>query len=272
MSLRRFRSGALAWAPLLFLLAAAAPPCGAVSVSLAPPIIEKEARPGQKIHDTISYINNGDQAVTVSVSVVDFDVNDQYDVLEQPPGATPATLAPYVRVAPTEIRVAPGQQIFFRYSVEAPPSFTHLRGMVYFLTQPEVPDGGQAQVTVASRMGIPLYVEGAGAAPARLKVHSLDWKRSGEAGSSIELSLAVTNEGERLIRPTGYLEVRSPDGRFLKTFPFNEGKLPLFPGSSRRLELDFGPVPGGELFLRLRFDDSWRTQFKSESRLPAWPG
>ncbi len=272
MSRRGFRSGAQRWAPLLLLLAVAAPPCGAVSVSLAPPVIEKEARPGQRIHDTISFLNNGDGAVTVSVSVVDFDVNDAYDVLEQPPGATPTTLAPYVRIAPTEVRVAAGQQIFFRYSVDAPPSFTHLRGMVYFLTRPVLPDGGQAQVTVASRMGVPLYVEGAAAAPARLKVDSLEWKRSGEAGSRLELALAVTNEGERLLRPTGYLEVRSADGRFQKSFPFNEGKLPVFPGSSRHLTMGFGPVPGGELFLRLRFDDSWRTQFKSESRLPAWPG
>lgn len=272
MLLRNGKGGVLSGAPLLLLLTAGASPCGAVSASLAPPVIEKEARPGQQVGDTISYTNNGDEPVTVSVSVVDFDVNDAYDILEQPPGTASTTLAPYVRVAPTEVRVAPKQQIFFRYSVRTPQDFTHLRGMVYFLTRPEVPEAGQAQVTVASRMGIPLYVESAGASPARLKVETLEWERSGEANGTLTLKLAVTNEGGRLIRPTGYLEVRSADGRFLKAFAFNEGKLPVFPNSSRRLEMGFGPVPGGELFLRLRFDDTSRTQFKSESRLPASSG
>jgi P pilus assembly chaperone PapD len=251
---------------------AGATPCGAVSASLAPPVIEKEARPGQQIGDTISYTNNGDEPVVVSVSVVDFDVNDAYDILEQPPGTAPTTLAPYIRVAPTEVRVPPKQQVFFRYSVRTPQVFMHLRGMVFFLTRPEIPKTGQAQVTVASRMGVPLYVESAAATPARLRVDNLEWERSGDAGSSLRLKLAITNEGGRLIRPTGYLEVRSADGHFHKVFAFNEGKLPVFPDSARRLEMGFGPVPGGELFLRLRFDDSSRTQFKSESRLPAPSG
>ena len=250
------------------MVGAGAAPARAVSASIAPPVIEKEARPGQLVQDTISYTNNGAEFVTVSVSIVDFDVDADYSVIEQAPGTQATTLAPYIRVTPTELRVAPKQQVFFRYRVETPEAFSHLRGMLYFLSRPEVPDARPGQVVLASRMGIPLYVESSKAVPARLDVNGIAWSRVGDARDALALDLDVVNRGERIIRPTGVLEVKSGDGRFRKSFSFNDGKLPVFPGSTRRLNLQFGPVPGGELFLQLRFEDSSRTWYASEYRLP----
>lgn len=238
-----------------------------LSVALAPPIIEKSIRAGTTLRDRISYTNRSDQPLMVSVDFADFDVDEQGEVQEMPAGTDPSTLTRYIRITPLSIRVQPGRQIFFRYTVSAPPEFTQLRTQVFFSSRPVVPEGTN-QVVFVARMGIPLYVENLSARPASLKVAELKWERLAEKSDTLAVKMRITNEGERNIRPTGFCEVRSTDGSFVKSFPFNDGREPLLPGQKRDWRLSMAPVPEGALAVKLRFTDSPRTNFEAEARIP----
>ena len=156
--------------------------------------------------------------------------------------------------------------MFFRYAVDAPPEFDQLRGMVYFSAVPQVP-GAPNQVLVVARAGVPLYVENRHSEPAALQVEGVEWQRSGDG--HITLKTATRNTGERNIRPSGYVRVRTKDDTFDKTFDFNEGREPVLPGQRRRWEMTFGPVPDGELSVETRFSTSTRTTYESEAWIPA---
>ncbi len=243
----------------------------AISIAIVPPYIEKVVRAGSKVSDTISFTNQGTETVSVGVDFADFGVSEQGDVSEEPPGTQPASLVRFVRVSPTRVRVAPNQQVFFRYAVETPQDFKQLKAMIYFSSRPEIAESAN-QVVMIPRMGIPLYIENMKAKPASLKLDEIKWERSGEKSESLLLSLHVKNEGERNIRPTGFLQVRSVDGKFDRVFDFNDGREPVLPGQRRRWAMSFGPVPGGELFVKLRFTNSPRTTIESEHRVPAAGG
>jgi hypothetical protein len=253
---------------LLPLAATAAPSPPAISIAIVPPRIEKAVGSTSKVADVIEFTNQGSVPVLVSVDLADFGVDESGEVAEKPPGSQPVSLVPYLRVSPSSLRVAPSQRVYFRYSAEPPADFKQLRAMIYFSSRPEVPDRSN-QVLVVARMGVPLYLENRRARPAALRVDEITWERSGEPRDRLTLKLRTSNDGERNIRPSGYVEVRSPDGRFDRSYAFNEGQEPVLPGQKRRWELSFGPVPKGELEVEVRFAVSPRASYESTSWIPA---
>lgn len=250
----------------LFFLASAG--LAAVSINLAPPYVEKVIRPGTTINDTISYTNNGDVALDVSVELADFQASAGGKVLEKPPGTDPASLAGKIRISPTRVRVAPGQQVFFRYSVDPGNNFTQLRAMVYFLSRQVRTRQGETDVAIAPRLGIPVYIESTQARPGVLRVESVQWSRALDQPDTLLLKLTVANEGERNVRPTGFVQVTAA-GRTGRNFAFNDGRSPVLPGQRREWEMPFGPVPSGELAVALRFSTSARSTFSHTYRVEA---
>jgi hypothetical protein len=238
----------------------------AFSVSLSPPFIEKLARPSARLTDTIGLTNDSAFPVEVTVDFSDFRVNEKGEVEEMPPGTDPSSLSSYLRITPAKLRIAPQGRAFFRYTIEMPVEFRQLRSQIFFSSRPVVAKTAN-QVIFVPRMGVPLYVENLAAKAADLKVDQVKWARSPSDGRLL-LNLRVSNDGERNIRPKGFVEVRSSDGKFSKTFPFNEGNEPLLPGQRRDWPLSFGPVPGGELSVRLRFQTSPRGFFDQQYRVP----
>lgn len=239
-----------------------------LGVAIAPARIEALVPPGGKTTETLSFSNTSAVPLSVGVEVVDFDASPTNDVIEQPSGTSANSLAPYLRIAPLQVEVAPGQQVFFRCALRAPARFTQLRAMIYFVAHPRVAKKGAAEVVIVPRLGIPAYLENLKARPGTLDVHAVSARRTGDKGDQLELDLDVTNIGERNIRPTGYLRVRAVDGSFDKAFPFNQGSEPVLPGHRRTWKPTFGPVPGGGLSLRLRFETSPSTSHESDLTVP----
>jgi P pilus assembly chaperone PapD len=267
-----FGSGAPRGALLLLLLsvpAAASPP--AVSIGIVPPYVEKVVPEASEVSDSIAFSNQGTDPVLVSVDLADFAVDKAGEVSEEPPGSQPASLVPFLRISPSSVRVAPHQQVFFRYSAETPPAFKQLRAMIYFSSRPEVP-ARPNQVLVVARMGVPIYVESRDAKPASLRIDDVKWERSGENLDFLTVKLTASNEGERNIRPAGFVLVRSSDGKFDRSYTFNEGREPVLPGQKRRWELSFGPVPAGDCAVKMRFAASPRSSYESKTWIPAIGG
>lgn len=241
---------------------------GQLTTALAPARVEKLVNPGSKVQDVITLTNQGDVPVTVSLSIVDFDVTDTGDVLELPPGSHPSSIAPYFRISPLRTTVAPKGQASFRYTIDTPEAFEQLRAFVYFESAPNVSESEGKQVLFATAMGIPLYVENRRSGQGTLTVHDVQWERNTENPGFLDVTLSVTNEGDRNIRPKGFLAIRSADDNFSETFDVNTTGDVVLPGHKRHLRFQFGPVPEDELIVKLDFDTSFRSSMQSEYRIP----
>lgn len=246
------------------------PALGAVTISLSPPYVEQVARPGGEIQGVIAYENLGDQPVAATVELADFAVNENGEVIELPAGVDSSSLAPYMKVSPPRVEVVPGQRVHFRYSIAPPPEFGQLRAQLYVTSVPTTVAAGN-QVVVAPRMGVPVYLENADAAPPSLEVGAVAWERHPDDPGQILLRLSVKNTGGRNIRPDGFVQVRSPD-RSVANFDFNQGNEPVLPGQVRQWQFIFGPVSPGALSVSLRFETSPRDQFAASADLPAAAG
>lgn len=240
----------------------------AISLTVAPPYIEKIARPGSRISDVIMFRNGGTEPMNVSVSFVDFGVNEDGTVREKPPGTDSASILPFTQISPLRARVRPNEEIIFHYTVNAPKEFRQLRTMIMFAGMPEVEAKGN-QVVLAPRVGIPLYVESTSARPAFLEVSDVQFTRSAEAKDAIDLSMNIRNAGDRNLRSTGTVRVRSSDARFDHTFEFNEGHEPVLPGQRRKWTMTFRPVSEEALSVSVRFATSFRDTFSGQYRVAA---
>jgi len=264
MALRGAMRGALL---LLLLAGAGSSPRADMSLAVVPPVVEKVVPAGSRLRDTLAFTNRGKEPVLVSVDFADFAVEESGDVREQPPASDASSLVPNLRISPMQVRVAPAQEVHFRYAVEVPDEFEQLRAMVFLSSRPDTPPGAN-QVQVVARMGVPIYVENTKASPAALRVEDVVWERDEEAGGRLRLRLTVANEGGRNIRPDGYVHVRATNGAYEATFDFNEGREPVLPGQRRRWELTFGPVAEEELAVKLRLATSHRASHEAEAIVP----
>ena len=114
-----------------------------------------------------------------------------------------------------------------------------------------------------------IAVPGPGLHPVQLEIESVEWDRPEETAELLRVRLTVSNHGQRNIRPRGFVHVETADGKFNATFDFNQGREPVLPGQRRRWEQFFGPVPEGELEVKLRLATSARTSYEAESFVAA---
>lgn len=239
-----------------------------VEIDLVPPFVEKTVRPGSTVRDAIVFRNRGPTSLEVSVETLDFEVGVDGRVLERPPGTRTDSLVPFLRITPSQVTVAPGQELAFRWEAAAPEDLTHLRTMVFFRAEPDVERSDSAQVVLVPRLGVPVYVESVDAEPAQLEITSIGLSRAAKQSDRLRLVLDVINTGQRNIRPTGELRVRSAGGEAV-AFPANEGRDSVVPGARRRFVRDYGPVPGGELSVEVVFDVSPRERHRERLVVPA---
>jgi hypothetical protein len=239
----------------------------AASMAITPQIIEAVIDGSASLNDAISYTNVGTEPVTVTMQVADFDIGTDGRVRELPPGTNPASAVPYLKVSPVRIEVAPNQRVFFRYSLTAPESFTHLRAMVFFSAYPAGPRQRRSAAVMVPRLGIPMYVESRRSDAASLELASATVEN--DAAGAPVLRVSLENRSDRLFRPGGSVQVRSSSGT--KSLPFNESSNPVLPGHTRHFEIPLAAAGGGELSIRLRLTTSHRTVLNRELRVPAEP-
>jgi hypothetical protein len=261
---RRAPKGALLALGFLTSLLVATAAAGAVALAISPQLLELLVSPGAELADVVSYTNTGTETVSVSVQLVDFVIDGDGKVMEIPPATDASTLVPYVKISPLRLTVSPGQKVYFRYAIKAPQRFTHVRTMVYFVARPVQKQSKRAAAVFVPRIGIPIYLENRHAKPALLRVGDVKWQRDAKG---VVLHVPITNEGERLYRPGGFIQVRSASGT--KNVAFNESGNPVLPGQNRRFTVPLTEVGGGELSLQVRVTTSPRAVFNREYRVAA---
>ena len=249
---------------MVFALLAITEPLHAVSLAISPQIVELLVNPGSTTDDAISYTNTGTTPVALSIELTDFTIGADGKAVELPPGTHGSTLVPYLKISPLRINVAAGQKVYIRYSIQAPAQFTHLRTMVYFVARPTQKPTGRAAVVLVPRIGMPIYLENRQAKAAALQVGDVRWQRDPKG---VVLHVPVTNDGERLYRPGGFVQVKSAGGT--KNFAFNDGGNPVLPGQTREFAMPLTEVGGGELSLQLRVMTSARGVYNRDYRIAA---
>lgn len=128
-------------------------------------------------------------------------------------------------VFPEEITVDPGASVQVRITMEPGPRTCW--SLVFF----ETTEGGAGGVRIGQRVGVKVY----GTGPDARRDARLDSVRASPTAAGARVSFDVVNTGERVVRPTGEVEIRDMEGDVAATGRL--GALSVLPGRTRRVEV-----------------------------------
>jgi hypothetical protein len=211
----------------------------------------KNAKPGETFEGVILVRNDGASAAEGRVYQTDYlftaDGKNDYAL----PGTTPRSNAKWYSLGASRLTLAPGETVPVSYKGKVPDS-ADLKGTYWSMVMVEmaasvapeakeekdkVPFGLRTQM----RYAVQIVVEIGETGKQLLKVADKQLVKDG--GKRI-FQMDVANTGERVVIPTGSLELF--DAKGLSIGKFESGKTRIYPGCSVRHRFDLTAVPPGK--------------------------
>lgn len=217
------------------------------SLGANPIRVEQTAQPGERLTDAITFNNTGDRPIHIVVSIEDWDLLMDGTPVFQKAGSLPGSIAPWIRVNPSEFDLEPGERIDVRYTVAVPKEASPggFRGAVVFSNEPR-PILGQrpAQITAKGRIATLVYLT-VGRPTSTAKITGLS--ATPGKGKKMEIALDLYNDGPVHFRTKGEVRIRDENGRTLGKVPLPN--VPVLPDHRRLivLEWDRGDINGAYL-------------------------
>lgn len=223
---------------ILPLLLSPLPAWADLSVGASPIRIEQTVKLGERLTDAITFNNTGDGPVHIVVSVEDWDLLMDGTPVFQKAGSLPGSIAPWIRVNPSEFDLEPGERIDIRYTVtvpkEAPPG--GFRGAVIFSNEPR-PILGQrpAHIIAKGRIATLIYLT-VGTPMPTAKITGLNATPK-KGNKKMEIALDLYNNGPVHFRTKGEVRIRDEKGRTLGKVPLPN--VPVLPDHRRLIVLEW---------------------------------
>lgn len=178
--------------------------------------------------------NEGEAPRTFRVYAADFDRAPDGEHRFMAAGDHGRSCSERLSVFPEQITVEPGASVQVRITMEPGPRTCW--SLVFF----ETTEGGDRGVRIGQRIGVKVY----GTGPDARTDARLDSVRASPTAAGVRVSFHVVNTGQRVVRPTGEVEVRDLEGDVAATG--RVGSLSVLPGRTRRVELTVeGELPPG---------------------------
>lgn len=240
-------------------LLSAAPAAAQVSVEVSPLRIELAAGAGSTTTQGITVANAGREAVRVRAIVTDWDLSrDGSPQFEGAVEGGPFSARSWLRVAPPEQVIEPGNETVVRFSMTVPADVQPggYRTGVLFEFAPAGADSFSRgrDVIFKSRIATLIYVNiGQPAVAAEL----MDL-RPRAAGPQLQIVATVRNSSRRYVRTKGNMTMFDQSGAAVREVPVPD--LPLLPESEREVSIvatdtDKNLVlPAGDYRVEVRID------------------
>lgn len=194
-------------------------------LAVSPSRVELLLLPGESWSRELTLVNRGTREERLSAFLYPFFLDTAGQL--RPAGAE--GLCPHLRVVPTVLTLAPGEEARVRLEGTAPQGQGTLWCAVFFGAQPR-PLGLQGvQVAAAPQVGVVVYLTLRGTEAPALRVTAL-------GGTGPRLAMELENPGNVLQRLSGEVLVLDLMGQERARLPVPE--LPLLPQGARRLELE----------------------------------
>lgn len=228
------------------------------SVEVSPLRIELQTSPGGNTTQAITLSNAGKDPVRVRARLTDWDLSrDGAPQFEGSVEGGPFSATGWVRIAPPEQIIEPGQQGTVRFSLAVPAGVAPAgyRTGVLFEFGPATADplARGRQVLFRSRIATLIYVS-VGQPPMAGDLTDLRVRTS---GPQTQVVATIKNTSRRYVRTKGTLVLYDASGKVVREVPVPD--VPLLPESERdvvivALEADKAPLPPGEYRVELKID------------------
>jgi len=224
-----------------------------VGLNVAPPKFEFSLRPGGSFTETVTVENKGDTRGHVSAFPMDLSMDRMGELIFSKAGTQPRSLAPWIRVNPTEFELEPGQSQLVRFTVTAPPdALGSYLAVIFFQTRPERLQASGA--AVSARVGSILIAHVSGKEVRKGEIVSLTVSPF-QPGKPLEVAVTFENKGNWLLRPKGTMKVKEVHGKVVWEASLDEEGGAVLPLTQREFHMKGpGDLPVGNYTVEVALD------------------
>lgn len=208
------------------------------SLVLHPTNIDVNLNPGSPASGTLFLRNTTAKTLTIQTSLRNFTAQGEQGGVTITNEDTPYSLAKWITITPSKVNIAPGQEVGFKYSINAPSNAEpggHF-GSVVFATVPNTGVSGSAGSAVSQEIAALFLATVPGAVNEKAEIISFAPQKSFYEFGPVNFDLRVKDEGGVHIRPAGVVTVTDILGN-KQVFGF-EG-LNVLPGAIRSMPVTF---------------------------------
>jgi len=230
----------------------------ALKMNIDPPRVELSIAPGEEAGGYVAVLNyDENEAIHVKVYVNDvvYLPDGSNDFL--PEGSTPWTVADWIKLAPTEFDIGPGEEKKVRYVVEVPEGVEGGRyGVAFFEVSPPLAAiQERTTATVNIRLGSIFLVTIKGTEHYSVGLQDITVGEADENGH-FDVYCSVQNAGNVLARPHGPVKIIDSQKTEIATLQLNDQESGVLPGTSRQFvaKYDKDKLPPGEYFVQVVLD------------------
>jgi hypothetical protein len=213
---------------------------------------ERETQPGTIYEGSITVVNSDLAVQEVEAYQTDYLFFADGTSLYDQPGTDERSNAAWIKLGPHRLAVPPGGSSTIRYTLTVPDS-AGLAGTYWSLIMVEpiekrsleasLADDGRVQLGINQvvRYGVQIVTHIGITGQRSLAFINTDLIRDGAART---LSIDIGNTGQRLLRPTVWVELYDTEGRNVSNY--DAGRMRVYPAASARFNVDLSDARPGD--------------------------
>jgi hypothetical protein len=215
------------------------------TLGVEPPVLLKEAKPGESLTQTLKVYNVGTRSVRVRASLGDWTYDPMGKIQFLPPGSVKESASPWATFSPAEFLLEAKASTTLTYTLTVPKNAapgTHW-GVLFLESEDPNPPPGVPLATFRVRMAHIFYVN---LPPLTTSGRVAGIVPSPPKGPQdpFRFALQYQNTGNTAQKLSGRFEVRDATGRKVAEVPIEE--VVVLPGQTRILPITLvGPLPAG---------------------------
>ncbi|MBB63841.1 MAG: hypothetical protein CMO81_02135 [Waddliaceae bacterium] len=229
--------------------------------SVTPLLLEfaaEENKP-QTLHFTVR--NTGKKETEMHLYGRDFLMQENGQEVEYDPKSQERSCAQWMTYAPSEnFLLQPGEEQDIRVSMSPEKNASGIFWSKLFVEEAQAPSpiskeegSHHVQLLIKQRWEVRLHQVFPGTLDKSLAIQ--DMHIEGKEDRSLDINIAVSNQGSGLLRCQGALEIKDMEGNALQTLPLgSNGRFGLYPKMERKLHLKAKALEDGEYVALLVLD------------------
>ncbi|MBU1146662.1 DUF916 domain-containing protein [Patescibacteria group bacterium] len=225
------------FASILAVLVFSLAPLAASAITISPPVIEFDARPGDTIVDVLKLYNETAETQTLTGSVQTFKALNETGAPSflSPEEAT--DLATWLKLDETAVTLASDERKDILFSINVPKDAEpggHFAGVLWTPSANSTLEGSGVGITV--KTGTLVLVRVAGDVNETGRLASFTADRASYNYLPVNFSVRFENLGNVHLKPVGVVEIKNLLGRKVTTLPINGDLANVLPESIRKFD------------------------------------
>lgn len=212
-------------------------PLGVSALTISPPLMEFDARPGDALVDVVKLYNETQDTMTLTASVQNFKAMGETGTPEFVESAQPTDLASWIQVDEKTVTLAPGERKSVLFTVRVPGDAEpggHFAGILWGTGG--AAEAGASGVGLLAKTGTLVLVRVAGLVQETGRIVEFATDKASYDYLPANFGVRFENTGNVHVKPAGTIEVKDMWGKKVGSLMVNETLANVLPDSIRKFE------------------------------------